>query len=207
MNEQDLVRLYQRGTLAQRGVDRAGCVPPESLVAVVEQQGSEDERVATLNHALACAECSEELELLRATRVVRDRNRLPHAGLALAASIVLAAGLGSYAIARHRAGTTDDADPTRGNAGDVQLVSPATSTPRLDTLVWRSVTSAASYGVEIRQDDGTLVTRGTTTDTAFVVPDSVRLTPGSVVYWTVSVRLSDGTQLRSPTRRTNLTRP
>lgn len=206
MTEQDLVRLYQRGTSAGRGADRTNCPSPESLLAVVEQQGPESTRVETLNHAMACAECGDELELLRSTRVVRDRNRIPRAGLAIAASIVLVAGLGYFAVARNRS-ATDDGDLTRGNAGDVQLVSPAVSAPRLDTLLWRSVTSATSYGVEVRRDDGTLIVRSTTADTVFVMPDSVRITPGSVVYWTVSARLRDGTELRSPARRTNLTTP
>jgi len=73
MNEGDFVRLYQRGTANRRDAARVGCVPPEALLAVVEQQGSEEERLASINHAMTCADCGEELELLRATRVVRDR--------------------------------------------------------------------------------------------------------------------------------------
>ena len=198
MKEQDLVRLYQRGT-ARRGPDRADCVSPEALLAVAEQRGSEAERRRSIDHARACADCGEELELLRATRVVRDRGRIPHAGLALAASLVLAA-LGYYTLSRHRADAA-------GNNGDVQLVSPVGATDRLDSLVWRSVTNAASYSIELRNEDGTLVTRGTITDTMFVLPDSLRVTPGNTVYWTVSARLTDGTELRSVRRRVRLTNP
>jgi len=100
MNEGDFVRLYQRGTANRRDAARVGCVPPEALLAVVEQQGSEEERLASINHAMTCADCGEELELLRATRVVRDRARIPHGGFALAASLVLVAGLGYYTLAR-----------------------------------------------------------------------------------------------------------
>lgn len=206
MKEDDLVRLYQRGTAARRSADRAECVAPEALLAVVEHRGPEAVRLETINHAAACADCAEELELLRASRVVRDRARMSSAGLALAASLVLAAGLGYYSFARSRAGVvTDDADLTRGAATDVQLVSPGASTPRLDTLVWRSATSATSYAIELRRDDGSLVTRAITADTLLVLPDSARVVPGATVYWTVSARLADGTELRSATRRVRLT--
>ena len=206
MKEDDLVRLYRHGTAARRGADRADCVAPEALLAVVEQRGPEAERLATINHAAACADCAEELELLRASRVVRDRARISPAGLALAASLVLAAGLGYYTLARSRvSAATDDSDPTRGAAGDVQLVSPGATTPTLDTLVWRSVTSATSYAIELRRDDGSLVTRATSADTVLVLPDSARIAPGNTVYWTVSARLADGTELRSAARRVRLT--
>jgi hypothetical protein len=199
MNEGDFVRLYQRGTANRRDAARVGCVPPEALLAVVEQQGSEEERLASINHAMTCADCGEELELLRATRVVRDRARIPHGGFALAASLVLVAGLGYYTLARR--GSPEpavDSAVMRGVTGDVQ---------RVDSLVWRSMPGVTSYVVEVRREDGTLVTRAATTDTSFVVPDSARVAPGNDVYWTVSARLSDGSELRSAARRVRVTTP
>ena len=91
MTEEDLVRLYRRGT-ARETRGRDGCVSLEALLAVVEKRGTENERLRAINHAMACAECAEELELLRATRVVRDRARVPNIAFALAASVLLAAG-------------------------------------------------------------------------------------------------------------------
>jgi len=199
MNEGDFVRLYQRGTANRRDAARVGCVPPEALLAVVEQQGSEEERLASINHAMTCADCGEELELLRATRVVRDRARIPHGGFALAASLVFVAGLGYYTLARR--GSPEpavDSAVMRGVTGDVQ---------RVDSLVWRSMPGVTSYVVEVRREDGTLVTRAATTDTSFVVPDSARVAPGNDVYWTVSARLSDGSELRSAARRVRVTTP
>ena len=208
MNEGDFVRLYQRGTANRRDAARVGCVPPEALLAVVEQQGSEEERLASINHAMTCADCGEELELLRATRVVRDRARIPHGGFALAASLVLVAGLGYYTLAR-RGSPEPAVDSTvmRGVTGDIQLVSPAGDVQRVDSLVWRSMPGVTSYVVEVRREDGTLVTRAATTDTSFVVPDSARVAPGNDVYWTVSARLSDGSELRSAARRVRVTTP
>ena len=208
MTEEDFVRLYQRATANRRDSARIGCVPPEALLAVVEQQGSEEERLKSINHAMTCADCSEELELLRATRVVRDRARIPHTGFALAASLVLVAGLGYYTLARHGSpGPGEDSGLTRGTSGDVQLVSPTGTVSRLDSLIWRSITGVTSYVVEVRRDDGTVLARATTNDTTFVVADSARVAPNNDVYWTVSARLSDGTELVSPARRIRITPP
>ena len=204
MTEEDLVRLYRRGTAAGQRQAHEGCVPAEALLAVVEQRGTDDERLRAINHAMACDACAEELELLRATRVVRERARVSSVAFALAASVLLVAGLGYYTLARQQPRRLDD-DLTRGTADGVQLVSPAAAATAIDTLVWHAVPGAASYVMELRSDDGRLLTRGITTDTAFVVPDSVRLARGSVVYWTVSARLTDGSEVRSPARRARLT--
>jgi hypothetical protein len=206
MNEEDLVRLYQRGT-TRRDPTREGCVPPEALLDVVEQRGPEATRLQIINHAMACADCREELELLRATRIVRDRTRLPRFGFALAASLVLVAGLSFYTFGRQRAGSSlDDADGvTRSGADDVQLITTGAISRQAPNLVWRSASGATSYAVELRREDGTVVTRATTTDTVFAVPDSVRAGPGSDAYWAVTARLSDGTSLTSSARRIRLT--
>jgi hypothetical protein len=204
MTEEDLVRLYRRGTAARAMAAREGCVPPEALLAVVERRGTEDERLRAINHAMACVECAEELELLRATRVVRDRARVPNIAFALAASLLLAAGLGYYTLGRQQATRFPD-DLTRGTAGDIQLVSPTANTNAIDSFVWHAVAGATSYVMELRNDDGRLLTRGTTADTTLAVPDSVHIAAGSVVYWTVSARLTDGTEVRSPALRVRLT--
>ena len=206
MNEEDLVRLYQQGS-ARRDGTRASCVPPDALLDVVEHRGPEATRLQSINHAMACADCREELELLRATRIVRDRARVPRFGFALAASLVLAAGLGFYAFGRQRAPTgLDDARAvTRSGSDDVQLVTEGALSSQAPNLVWRSATGTASYVVELRREDGTLLTRGTTTDTVFAVPDSVRAGPDSDAYWAVTARLSDGTSLASTARRIRLT--
>lgn len=204
MTGEDLVRLYRRGTAAREARGRDGCVSPEALLAVVEKRGAEDERLRAINHAMACAECAEELELLRATRVVRDRARVPNIAFALAASVLLAAGLGFYTLGRQQAERPND-DVTRGMAGEVQLISPTATAAAIDTLLWHAVTGATSYVLELRSDDGQVLTRGTTTDTAFALPDRVRTTRGSVVYWTVSARLTDGTEVRSAAQRVRLT--
>ena len=206
MKEEDLVKLYRHG-VTRRDDTRSDCVSPEALLDVVEHRGSEATRLQSVNHAMACADCRDELELLRATRIVRDRARMPRFGFALAASLVLAAGLGFYAFGRQRAptGIDDAGGVTRSGSDDVELVTTGAVSTQAPNLVWRSATGAASYVVELRREDGTLLTRGTTTDTVFAVPDSVRAGPDSDAYWAVTARLSDGTSLSSSARRIRLT--
>ena len=199
MNEQDLVRLYGLGA-NRSSPSRADCESPEALLAAVERTGSEDERLKTINHAMTCTDCSEELELLRASRVVRDRPRTSRNAYALAASALVAIGLGYYAM--QRMGLQANAnDLTRGVA-DVRLVTPvADAAETMRSLTWRAVPGAASYAVEVRRDDGTLVLRSTSADTVFVVPDSIATQTTGTVYWGVTAAFSDGTERRSSTRR------
>src|SRR5262245_28232988 len=118
MNEQDLVRLYALG--ANRSpTSRADCPTPEALLAAVELTGAEDERMNTINHAMTCSDCGEDLELLRASRVVRDRPRASRIGFAFAASALVAIGLGYYTMKRGEL-PTSAGDLMRGDA-DVQL--------------------------------------------------------------------------------------
>jgi hypothetical protein len=207
MTEEDLVRLYQRG-ITPRGANRAACVAPEDLLAVVERHGSEAARLRTVNHAAGCDECGEELELLRVTRVVRERSRVPNVAFAIAASLLLVAGLRYYGFARRSVSDDGGTGLTRDGAGDVRLVAPAdTVAGAFTTLVWRPVGDAASYVVELRNEDGTVLTRGTTADTTFAVPDSARIAPNTNIYWSVTARLADGTERRSATRRVHITPP
>jgi hypothetical protein len=199
MNDQDLVRLYALG--ANRGsASRAGCPAPEALLAAVERTGPEEERMRAINHAMTCADCGEELELLRASRVVRDRPRASRIGFALAASALVAIGLGYYAMRGGQLSAGAD-DLMRGDT-DVQLTTPATdATEPLRSLTWRAVPGAAGYIVEIRRDDGTLVLRSASGDTVFAVPESIAAQTTGDVYWGVTAALSDGTERRSSTRR------
>src|SRR5574338_999471 len=46
-----------------RSPSRADCPDPEVLLAAVERTAPEAERMRTINHAMTCADCGEELEL------------------------------------------------------------------------------------------------------------------------------------------------
>ena len=46
--------------------DRAGCVSPEQLVALVDGRVPEIKRLELLDHVMACSRCRREFELLKA---------------------------------------------------------------------------------------------------------------------------------------------
>ena len=106
-----LRRLYS-GRVAARGVG-TGCVTPEAILAVIQRDGGEEERLATLEHVMSCASCHREYEWLKALDEAgggtegsgADRGRpswLRAAPLALAASLVLAAGTALLPSSFHR---------------------------------------------------------------------------------------------------------
>jgi len=157
---------------------------------------------------MTCAHCSRSAASGRERPYERRRScQALSTRHARAASLVLAAGLGFYALGRQRAptGIDDAGGVTRSGSEDVRLVSEGAISDQAPNLVWRSTTGAATYVIELRREDGTLLTRGTTTDTVFAVPDSVRAGPASNAYWALTARLSDGTSLASPARRIRLT--
>src|SRR5205085_378652 len=99
---------------------------------LADRRGPEPERLRTLDHAMACAACKRELDLLRAITESGDalapaRSRLMSPAVGVAAAAVLIIGIGISLATRQRSATE-----FRGT-GDVQLVSPETSTsvPRL----------------------------------------------------------------------------
>jgi hypothetical protein len=71
MTDEQLRSAYRQAVLDQErpadpvGPGRRECPDLEALLAVVQQEGPEEQRIATLDHALACAACRRELEVLR----------------------------------------------------------------------------------------------------------------------------------------------
>jgi hypothetical protein len=149
---------------------------------------------------MTCADCGEELELLRSSRIVRERSRLPRFSLAIAASLIVAVGLGYYAMKQGQL-TTSSPDLMRGGT-DIELVSPTgDEAGPLRALTWHAFPGARDYVVEVRRDDGSVVLRSASTDTVFAVPDSIAANATGIVYWGVSATLPDGSERRSATRR------
>ena len=74
---------------------RDTCLPPESLLAIVEGRASEVERIQALRHVAACGACRAELDLLRSAaeagqRLKRRQVAVP--ALVVAASLAILAG-------------------------------------------------------------------------------------------------------------------
>jgi len=192
MNDARLSELYREVFEARRDMPRARCLSPDHILALVARQGSEDSRLAALDHVASCPECQREFELLRALRKGAPVGRRWYvSSMALAASVLIAVTAGAYGVRAlaHRG------DVVRGpRDSGVHLI---TSDPSARTLRWNSVPGAVSYTVEVLSRDGSLAASRETSDTIFTLPDSVTLDPPGQHMWWVRAHLSDGTARRS----------
>ena len=211
MTDERLRELYQHA-VAARGEVRTQCPSPERLLAVARREGSEGERLRTLDHVMSCGDCMRELELLRViekagTRMsegagaarrepVRSwRRAVP---LALAASALLAVSL----VVRGRGNDGPAGEPMRGGA------SPAITAyaPRDDEsvagdsiqLAWRPLNGATRYVVEVLDAEGRAIVSDTTSDTTHVLRDLHELPAGGDYRWWIRARDADGVQRSSP---------
>jgi hypothetical protein len=191
-----LRRLYS-GRVAARGVG-TGCVTPEAILAVIQREGGEEERLGTLEHVMSCASCHREYEWLKAvdesgggtegSSVARGRPGWSRAApLALAASLVLAAGT---ALLMTRRGS----DIERGERGSLELLAPRVgeAAGRPLTFAWRPVADASAYVLEVQRADGSVAFSGTTADTTMSVAG---LTEGEYRWWVRET--TDGSEPRS----------
>ncbi len=200
MTHNDFARAYRLSL--GRPATRDACPSPDELLAAVERRAPDQARLRVLNHALDCHACAEELELLRAIQRTRPASFSNPRVLALAALVVLVIGLGYWRL------TSTTGGSLRSGAEPITLVAPLGGiAARPTTLIWRAVSNASRYAVEVRREDGTLVLNETTTDTTFTLPAQLALAPGADFYWTVSARLGDGSELRAAPRRFAIQRP
>jgi hypothetical protein len=221
MNDQRLRDLYQHAVATRTAATRADCPDADVLLALVRREGTEEERLRTLDHAMSCGDCMRELELLRAIEKAgahasgaspisrRDsfvswRGAVP---LALAASAVLAVSL---VVGRDRGSDGSAGEPTRG--GEAALT---VHTPRDvelgpgDSLVlaWQPAPGVARYVVEVLDADGRAAIADTTSDTTHVVRDLGRLAPGRDYRWWVRAPSADGAQRASALFRLRVRNP
>ena len=217
---------YRQALVERAGPNRVECPDLEALLAVVQHDGPEMQRIVTLDHALTCPACRRELEVLRtmdqasravagergeargetrgARRVGRRvvaRRAIP---IALAASLALAVGV---SVGRQR-GNREPAERMRAAQEDMALVAPedggAVSLPA--TLVWRPVPGARWYVAELVTEDGNVPFSARTTDTSLTVPPTQGVTPGEY-RWTVRAQLGTGAVRRALARRLRILAP
>ena len=198
-----LQQVYGR-RVASRG-DGGAHATPEAMLAVVRREGPEHERLATLEHVMACAACHREYEWLTAVdragleaeaEAVAGQRRAWWRGapLALAASVAAAVGAAVVLSGVLRTGTERE----RGAAGDIELIAPgsrqAAGAPL--TFSWHPLPGASRYVLEVQRPDGSIALADTTADTALTVAESGRLLPDSVYRWWVR-EVTDGAEPRS----------
>lgn len=200
-----LRQLYSR-RVAEQGNAGDAHVSPEAILAVVRAEGTEEERLATLEHVMSCAACHRDYEWLTAV----DQAGIEHeaggafrrpwwtrtAPLAAAASLLLVAGTVLVLKDRGRA------DVERGRIDDIVLVSPPADA-RVSgplTFVWRSLAGASGYMLEVQRRDRTVAFTDTTSDTTLTIADPARVLPETEYRWWVR-ETTDGTEPRSSTLR------
>jgi hypothetical protein len=200
MNDEQLREAYERGLPANDMSPTLDDVSAERLRRLVEGEGSESERLRTLDLALSSVEGRRELEMAwAAARAARPR-RGSWRRVAIAASVLVVAG--SFAL-WVRARNTDENDVLRGLDSPVHLVAPVgVVTARQTTrFIWRPVANVVAYTIVVVDTTGTELFAQQTRDTALVLPDSVRLAPGHAYLWWVQARLADETTLTAVTQR------
>jgi hypothetical protein len=203
-----LQELYARRVTTRSVDNRAGCVAPEAILALVRREGPEADRLATLDHVMACAACHREYEWLSAVDEAGDaaesvtgtasrrpwQQALPYA---LAASVLLAV------VAILVPGRAPGPEPERGTRGDIVLVAPPAGAivggPL--TFVWRPVPDASAYVLEVLARDGTVAFTATTSDTTVTLTDVRPLLPSTDYQWWVRAK---GGATASPLRQLRL---
>jgi hypothetical protein len=196
---ENLRRIYTRQVAERRTPDSSRCVAPEAILAVLQREGSEESRLATLDHVMSCAACHREYELLSAVNEAAEESAGSAARrgawwrgtpLALAASLVAAIGAGLLVHDQIR-----HSEPIRGEPGDIALVAPAATAPAASglTFVWRAAPGATGYVLEVQRADGSIAFADTTTDTTLAL--SNRLPPAEYRWWVRE--LTDGAEPRS----------
>jgi hypothetical protein len=211
LTDEQLREAYLRAVAARRDPRRTACPTPDALLAAVRREGSEDRRLLVFDHAMGCADCRGDLELLRAieasrradvARSVESRQWRAPLYILLAASVVFLAALALWKRPQHAAPD----DVFRGNGPAVVAIAPSADTTVAGgplTFSWHAFPGARRYAVEILTAQGGVAAVRETTDTSATLGD-LRFDPGDYTWW-VRARL-DGAEVRSSARRLRIGR-
>lgn len=210
MTDRELRRIYAALQRERQAAGDAPRVSLDSMLAAVEGHGSEDERIATIDEALAHPESARELELFRAVAVNRRRASRGVAWRAIPLFIAAAAALAIVAVPAARDVFREDSSAILRDVSPEAVLLAPPEEPDLDAsrvFRWRGVPGARAYALEILTASGTAVFTTRTTDTTVTLPQDVSLAPGVEHRWWVTSELSDGTQRPSAFRRLMLRMP
>jgi len=183
-------------------------VAPEKLLGLVRREGTEELRLQTLDHVMACKACRRELDLLRALEQAGVEMGVGTEGrpgwqtsapLALAASLLLAVGI---AIGVRYSG--DQTDVPRGGVEAVVLLAPPerVAGDQPVAFAWRPVPKAHQYVFELLDAGsgrtGTPAFSRTTSDTSLVLEPAQLRRAGEYQWWVRA--LTPAGALASPMR-------
>ena len=200
MNDERLREAYERGLPASDDSRTLDDVQAERLRRLVEREGSEGERLRTLDMMLSTADGRRELEIAwAAARAARPR-RPSWQRFAVAASLVFVAGSSALWMARRHA---DGVQPMRSPDSPITLMAPVglVAPARATHFAWRPVARAERYQLVVVDTTGAELYATDTRDTALALPDSVRLAPGRTYLWWVQATLADHSTVTAVTQR------
>ena len=202
MNDERLREAYERGLQRSDNARTLDDVQAERLRRLVEREGSEGERLRTLDMMLSTAEGRRELEVVwAAARAARPRP-VSWQRFAVAASLILVVGGGTSALwmVRGRAGNVE---ARRGADSPISLVAPVgiVTPPHARRFAWRPTAGAERYQLVVVDTTGAELFATETRDTALALPDSVHLAPGHTYLWWVQATLADHSTVTAVTQR------
>jgi len=214
LDDNRLRGLYDQILVMRDGPGRTSCPSPEALLGLVRRDGPEEQRLATLDHAMACGDCARELELLRAIEDAGARGgvgervgaastpRRWYAPLALAASVLIAVGVAVV----QRSGRPGEEDLPRGSSAVTLLAPPndVRTGAGAVSFVWRPVAGAVRYALEVLDTTGVVRLSAATPDTTVTLTDLRKLTPGVEYRWWVRATDAAGAQRVSTMRALRL---
>src|SRR5262249_52306858 len=138
MNDERLREAYERGLPRDDGSQTLDDVSAERLRRLVEQEGSESERLRTLDVALSTAEGRRELEIAWAAARAARPARRSWQRYVVAASILVVVGVSAAGLLSRR-GAATRVTVLRGSESPVTLVAPVgeVKRDRATRFVWR----------------------------------------------------------------------
>jgi hypothetical protein len=168
------------------------------VAAYAEQRLDQSERGRVEAHVADCADCRRELTEVSIALAAGRRRRGIIRAVPVAAAAVLA--LLVIGITSNDAGdqTQDQLRPGSDLSDGVSTlaVHAPISTGSLSRaglrFIWSGSGADALYDFTITDSSGTVVLRARTSDTLLILPDTLRLVPGSRYHWWVDVLQSDG---------------
>lgn len=208
LTDEALREAYQRALDARRVTGREPCPSPEAMLSLLRREGTEEQRLETLDHVMGCGACTSEFELLRSieqagagtTEAAKPAGlwfpRRVIVPLALAASVILVVTVGQ------RLRAPEDPDVERGIANGVSLLEPPAEVEAgLPTkFAWKPVPGAQDYELEVLDEKGAVVWGAKTSQTSVTVSDPLVFTAGKSLRWWVRATTGSGDQRASGVR-------
>jgi hypothetical protein len=205
MSDRQLRAIYGGIMTSGRESRRSACPDPEAILALVRREGSEETRLATLDHVMSCADCRSEFDLVRSIELagaeagaIARPGRRWMAPLALAASVLLAVVIGRYALPGG-----PESDVVRSGEKDrLTLLAPPTEATTGSPILfaWHPIEGAGRYRLEVMNAGGEVVLEAETADTAIVLQSAADLEPGEYQWWVGATAPADARSALRPLR-------